>query len=140
MSFIIGPVPPESNPPINPQYYAPNWFNISAIGLGQTTTVTTTVNHNYVIGQLVRLIIPQMYGCRQLNEQTGYVLSIPAANQVVLSIYSQNFDVVTANPTSNTTQPQILAIGDINNGTSNSSGRSNTGTSIPGSFINISPS
>ena len=137
--FVIGPIAPESNPPITPQYYTPNRFNISAISTGQTTTVTTTVNNNYVVGQLVRLVIPSLYGAYDLNEQSGIVISVPAANQVVINIPSYNSATFLPNASSGETQPQILAIGDVNSGVVNSSGRTNTGTYIQGSFINISP-
>ena len=215
MSGVISyPIPAYSNLPINAQYYQPSQFNISAITLGLYTTVTTSVDHNYVVGQLVRLLVPVIYGSYQLNETEGYVLSIPAANQVVVSIDSSQANafiaspytatitaitqaaqaVVTANNSflrgnsvqitgvSGMTQinglvgiiqvsgatsftlninssafsaytsggvatlfnvpqiyAQILAIGDVNTGTTNSSGRSNNGTYIPGSFIDISP-
>src|SRR5579872_6821588 len=86
--LIFGLIAPESNPPINPQYYLPSVFTISALVLGSSTTVTTSVNQNYVVGQLVRLLIPESYGSFQLNGQTGYVTSIPAANQVVVNINS----------------------------------------------------
>lgn len=89
---ITPPIAPENNPPITPQYYQPNRFIISSITNGQTTIVTTSVNHNYVVGQEVRLIIPSTYGARQLNETKGLVLSIPAPNQVVLNINSSNAD------------------------------------------------
>ena len=144
MTVISYPIPAYSNLPINAQYYQPSQFFISAVTLGTSTTVTTTVNNNYVIGQLVRLIIPPSFGCRQLNGATGYVLSIPNPNQVVLSINSsQNVDAFQSSPA--ITQPQILAIGDINTGVTSSTGRSipttnyNTNTGIPGAFINISP-
>lgn len=137
--LIFGPIAPENNPPITPQYYQPGIFDISAITIGPTTTVTTTVNHNYVMGQLVRLLISQLYGSFQLNEQQGTVVLIPSPNQVVLNINSTNADHFISNPSSGTTQPQIVAIGDVNSGTVNSQGRSNTGTYIPGSFIDISP-
>ena len=84
-----GPVPPYTNPPIQPENYQPRRFVISNITLGQTTLVTTLINHDYVVGQLCRLIIPPSYGCSQLNETSGYVISIPASDQVVLDIYSQ---------------------------------------------------
>ena len=58
-SVISYPTPPYQNPPIEPQFYQPSAFVISAITLGPQTTITTTVNNNYVIGQLCRLIIPQ---------------------------------------------------------------------------------
>lgn len=88
MTFITGPVPPYSNPPIEPQYYQPSRFVISAITLGQTTTVTTTTDLNYVVGQTVRLLIPEKYGCQQLSGVQGLVVSIPASDQCVIEIDS----------------------------------------------------
>jgi hypothetical protein len=136
VSVISSPTPPYSNPPIEPQFYNPSRFVISNISLGQTTTVTTAVNHNYVVGQLTRLIIPFFFGSRQLNEASGYVVSIPAANQVVLNINSStNVDSFIAGSPANNCQ--ILAIGDINFGFNNTNGILNQGTNIPGSFINV---
>lgn len=137
--LIFGPIAPESNPPINPQFYQPSQFDIASIVNGPTTLVTTTVDHNYVVGQLVRLLISQLYGSRQFNEQTANVILIPNPNQVVLAIDSASFDVFIPNPSSGSTQPQIVAVGDLNSGPINSQGRSNNGTFIPGSFIDISP-
>ena len=137
--LIFGPIAPENNPPINPQYYVPSLLDISALTLGPTTLVTTTVTHNYVVGQLVRLLISQLYGSFQLNEQEAYVIAIPAPNQVILNLNSLNANPFVANPTSGTTQPQIVAVGDVNTGNINAQGRFNNGTFIPGSFIDISP-
>lgn len=136
-TVISYPIPLYQNLPIESQFYQPGRFVISAVSLGQTTTITTTVDTNYVIGQQCRLIIPPSYGCRQLNELTGLVLSLPASNQVELNIYSSGGDAYTAS--SATTKAQILAIGDVNSGDINSSGRIQNNTGIPGSFINISP-
>src|SRR4030095_1641329 len=131
-----GPIALYNNLPIEPQNYQPRQYFISEIDLGQTTTVTTSVDHDYVIGQECRLIIPLTNGSRQLNAKTGFVISIPAANQVVLEINSAvNIDAFVTTSLNN--QPQILAIGDINTGQTNS-GPSNVTTYIPGSFINIS--
>src|SRR6185436_2925438 len=107
------------------------------ITLGPTTLVTTTTDCNYVIGQLVRFIIPQANGTRQLNEHTGYVIDIPSANQVTVKIDSSSYDLFQTS--TQPTQPQILAIGNINSGNINSSGNVNLGTYVPGSFLNISP-
>lgn len=142
---ISYPIPPYQNLPIEPQNYQPSRFVISAISLGQTTTVTTTGNVNYVIGQLVRLLIPSAFGTIELNEQSGYVLSIPTPNQVVLGINSSRMTAFNSSATATTSQPQILATGDVNTGTVSTTGRSiptingNTNIAIPGSFINISP-
>lgn len=142
VSPIKGPIPPYSNPPIEPEFFQPSQFVISAITMGVITTVTTSVNHNYVIGQLVRLLIPSKYGSRGLNEQLGLVISIPAPNQVVLNINSLGIDPFIASPTflpfQSKTLPQIVAVGDNNSGIISTNGRVLSSTNIPGSFINIS--
>lgn len=142
-TVITYPIPLYQNLPIEPQFYQPKMFFISAISLGVLTVVTTSVDHDYVIAQEVRLLIPNKYGSRGLNEKKAYVVSIPAADQVTLDIDSNGVDAFIPNPTFITfeskTLPQIVAIGDINFGAINASGRINQGTFIPGSFINISP-
>lgn len=141
MTVISGPIPLYANVPMEPQFYSPWKFVISNIALGATTTVTMVIpsitNLNYVIGQQIRLLIPPTFGCRQLNNQTGYVIAIPSSNQVVVDIYSAGGDPFFAS--SATTKPQILAIGDVSSGPTNASGRAPQFTLVPGSFINISP-
>lgn len=137
-NFVIGPIAPENNPPIEPQFYNPSRFNISAITNGQTTTITTSVAHNYVVGQVVRLTIPTVCKEYELDEKSGIIVSIPSTTQVVVDIFSSKFNTFVAAPATGT-RPQILAIGDVNSGRVNASGRTNNATSILGSFINVSP-
>lgn len=141
--LLNGPIPPFNNPTIEPGFFEPSQFVISALSFGQITTVTTSVNHNYVVGQLVRLLIPSSYGSIQLNEKTGFVISVPTTNSVVIGINSTGTNPFIASPTflpfQSRTQPQIVAAGNQNSGQLNASGRSSVGTFIPGSFINISP-
>lgn len=134
-----GPTPPYNNPPIEPQYYQPGIFFISEISTGTTTTVTTSVNNNYVVGQNVRLLIPKFFGAYQINNQQGFVLSVPFSNQVIVGINSQVCDPFIPTPSYGPTLPQIIAIGDTNTGIISSTGRTVPTTAIPGSFINISP-
>jgi len=135
-TVISYPVPLYANVPIHTEDYKPRVFFISAITLGYQTTVTTTLYHNYVIGQLVRLIIPNGYGSRQLNEKTGYVISIPSTTQVTIDMISNNADpFINANLN---TKAQIVAVGDVNTGDLNANGRILQPLAIPGSFINIS--
>lgn len=135
---IVGPIAPYTNVPIHSDYYQPSRFVIEDIGLGQTTTITTTEDMNYVIGQQVRLLVPESFGSYQLNGRTGLVISIPAVDQVVLDIDSA-LNVNTYIASSATTQAQIIAIGDVNSGAINTSGRVNNITYIAGSFLDISP-
>lgn len=134
---ISYPIPLYQNIPIEAQFYSPGRFVISSITRGQTTTVTTSVDHDYVISQQVRLLIPSNCGTIQLNERTAFVLSIPSTTQVVLDIPSADMDDFISG--TGICQPQILALGDINGGAINASGRINLSTYIPGSFLNISP-
>jgi len=134
--MISYPIPAYANVPIQADFYQPSRFVISAITLGETTTVTTTENMNYALGQLVRLIIPPQFGTRSLNERQGYVIAIPSTTQVTIGIDSQGMDAFIN--ASARTKAQILAIGDINSGPINM-GRTNNTTYIQGSFINISP-
>lgn len=134
-----GPIPPENNPPITPQYYAPSQFTIANIALGASTLVTTSIDHNYVIGQQIRLHVPEFYGSYQLNNQIGYVTSIPTPNEVVVNINSQNANQYIASPVYGPTPPQIISIGDINSGGIRIIGTISASPAVPGSFINISP-
>jgi len=137
-NITTGPIAPQNNPPINPQYYQPRGYEISGITLGSTTTVTTSTTHDFVVGQLIRILILPYYGSYQLNEKSGYVISIPASNQVTVTIDSTNTNAFIASPTYTASPPQIIPIGDINSGAINS-GRTNNQTYINGTFINISP-
>lgn len=134
--LITGPVPAESNPPIQPQFYAPRRFVITDITLGSTTTITTSLPQDFVVSQQVRILIPVTYGTRQLNNQTAYVIDIPSDTEVVINIDSTLYDPFISS--SETTKPQIIPIGDISFGGINTS-RNQNFTLIPGSFINISP-
>lgn len=138
-NYFGPPTPAYNNVPIAPQNFKPSRFFITAIALGSTTTITTSVPNNYVIGQLVRLLISPFYGSSQLNEQTGYVISIPAPNQITIDLNSQLVNPFIPSPPFGPTPPQVVAIGDSNSGLISSTGRSLPTTTIPGSFQNISP-
>lgn len=136
-TVISFPIPLYQNLPIEPQFYTPSRFVIQNIVLGYTTTITTTENMNYVIGQEIRLLIPASFGSYQLNNAQGFVIDIPADDQVTVTINSINADAFT---TSNaTTVAQILAIGDVNNGYISSTAQNVPNPGIPGSFQDISP-
>lgn len=140
----VGPIAPERNPTIEPLWFLPSNYTITAITRGASTTVTVntttsaTTPINFVVGQLVRFNIPLTYGIQQISGQSGYVTSVPSNTQVVVQINSSNYDAFVPSPTYGPTPPQITAIGNINSGPSNASPTSEQ-TFISGSFINISP-
>lgn len=135
---ISYPIPPYQNVPIHPEYFKPRRFVILDITLGFQTIVTTTENMDYAIGQQIRLLIPASFACYQLNETTGYIIDIPALNQVTTNIDSLiNVDNYIASSDPN--NAQIIAIGDINNGYINYRAQKIHNPGIPGSFRNISP-
>lgn len=134
-------IAPERNPPINPEYYQPRRYEIEDITLGTSTLIETTVAHDYVIGQLIRLLVPSVYGSYQLNNVTGYVIAIPEDNQVLVDIDSSNSNYFISSPAYAPNSPQIVAVGDINSGYISNTGANIplSNLNIPGSFINISP-
>lgn len=98
MAIITSPFPAEQNPPIRSDFYVPNFFTISSLTLGQTTSVTTSTAHNFTVGQLIRFKIPNRYRTRELNTQTGYVTSVPTTDSVVVDIDSSSFTTFVASP------------------------------------------
>ena len=127
----------NNNIPIHTEFYKPRRFVISDITLGQTTIVETSEDHNYVIGQLIKLFIPKGYGCVQLSGQTGYVIAIPDTDEVEVTIDSSvNVNQFIAGNEDNS--PAITPIGDVNTGAINTHGRIRLKKTIPGAFKNIS--
>lgn len=139
--YFNPPYAVEYNPTIHPGYYKPSRFVISAITLGFPTLITTSSDHNYVVGQLVRFFIPTPYRTIQLSGKAGYIISLPSSTQFYVDIDSSiNFDGFDSSPSVQAlNSPSVQAIGDVNTGVINSSGRTDQQTYINGSFINISP-
>lgn len=135
---ISYPIPLYQNVPIQEGYFKPRRWVISAVTLGNTTIITTTTDLDYQIGQEIRLLIPPSFGCIQLNGKTGFVLSIPATDQVEVTIDSNGSDPFVAS-TSLVQSAEIVAIGDVNTGITNTNGLNDQITYVPGAFRNISP-
>jgi hypothetical protein len=132
--------------------YIPEGSAITAVSTGLTTTVTTALNHKFVIGQEVFFVIPPQWGMTQLDTivagQTGligaqyqqaYVISIPNPNQIVVNVNSTGYTAFSY-PTSATaalgvTPAQVLAIGDQNTGYLAPGGIPPTPLTIPGAFV-----
>ena len=113
-----------------PWLYLPGVNFIAAISTGTTTTVTTTSNHNFVVGQEIAFRIPSSYGTTQLNSLPnnsipgspvyGYVTSVTSNTVFVCNINSTGYTSFNSNQTVASVPglqfPQVLAVGDVNTG------------------------
>jgi len=113
-----------------PFLYLPGLNFIEAISTGSTTTVTTTTNHNFVVGQEIAFRIPAAWGTTQLNSLPNnsipgspvyyYVTSVSSNTQFVCSANSSAATAFNTNQTVASVPglsfPQVLAVGDINSG------------------------
>ncbi len=117
-----------------PDLYTPFRTAITAITVGATTTITTAVDHSFVVGQEVFIQIPVVsttaWGTVQLDTevfnnanvipQQAYVTAVGAVNQITVNVNSTGFTAF-AYPTSaqaalGMTFPAVYAIGDQNFG------------------------
>lgn len=113
-----------------PFLYEPGVNNITAISTGTTTTITTTNNHNLVVGQEIGFRIPSAYGTTQLNELPNnttpgspvyyYVTALNSNTQFVCNANSTGFTAFNSNQPVTSVPglqlPQVVAVGDVNSG------------------------
>ena len=122
--------------------YTPFICNLSAVTTSNPALVTTSITHSFVIGNEVQFFIPPQWGMRQLDQLTGYVLSIPAPNQFTVSIDTTFFDafVIPTSPPFVVIEPaQVAGIGDSNTGQSAPGGVLPVPNTVPGAFENHPP-
>lgn len=114
-----------------PFLYEPGVNYISAITLnGTNVVVTTTDNHNYVVGQEIAFRIPSVYGSTQLNALPNnttpgspvyyYVTSLQSNTQFTCTALSAGVTAFNSNQTVASVPglqlPQVVAVGDVNSG------------------------
>ena len=113
-----------------PNLYLPGVNFISAISTGTTTSITTTTNHNYVVGQEIAFRIPSVWGTTQLNSLPNnlipgspiyaYVTAVSSNTVFVCNFNSTGFTAFNSNQpatgTSGLQYPQVVSVGDVNSG------------------------
>ncbi len=113
-----------------PFLYVPQDNVITGLTLAATTTVTTSMYHNFEVGQEVAFRIPPQWGTTQLNSLPntvipgspiyGYVVSVTDNWTFVVNINSSAYTAFNTNPSSpnivGLTYAQVLAVGDVNTG------------------------
>jgi len=113
-----------------PFLYVPQDNVITAITTGSTTTITTSMYHNFEVGQEVAFRIPNAWGTTQLNSLPnlvipgspvyGYVISVTDNWTFVVNINSSAYTAFTTNiavaSVPGLTFPQVVPVGDVNTG------------------------
>ena len=95
--------------------YQPAMRIIAGITNSFPAIVTTTFNHQYITGTIVRIDIPPGFGMQQINQQTSpiNVLSDTTFSIAIDTINYDVFSVATDYP-ENRQLAQVVPIGEIN--------------------------
>lgn len=72
--------------------YVPKRREISAVTNAEEPTITTTENHGYEAGQLIRIHIDKRYGM-EINGETAFILTTPSD-----TTFTVNFDTSGLSP------------------------------------------
>ena len=85
--------------PFDPRFYPPFRY-ITAISQAASAVITLSVTSLYVVGQLVRIIVPAAFGMTQINNMLATITAVnTATNTITVNINSTNFTAF-AYPTS----------------------------------------
>ncbi|CAB4126524.1 hypothetical protein UFOVP80_23 [uncultured Caudovirales phage] len=122
--------------------YTPATINITGITNANPASITTAIAHSFVIGQEVQFFIPPQWGITQLNNQSGYVLSIPTSTSFTVDIDTSTYNVfITPSPATYVVidKPQVAGIGDANFGQSSPGAVPPNPNTVPGAYQNQPP-
>jgi len=94
--------------------FQPAMWIISAITNDNPAQVTTTADHGYVSGEIVRLVIPSNFGMIQANQLYGEI-TVTGNTTFTIDIDTTNFDAFAApSPTPDAyTCAQVIPMGEI---------------------------
>lgn len=84
---------------LNDHHWVPRARRISSITQAQQAQITFMVDHDYVVGQTVRVVIPSnRYGMTQINDRIGTITAVNTNggnNSITVDIDSTNFTAFT---------------------------------------------
>ncbi len=90
---------------------------IASITNARPLVVTTTFDHDYITGEIVRLKVPNGFGMRQANNFKG-AITVTGADTFTMDLDSTNFDayaIPAEQPGHFFTQGQVVPVGEVNN-------------------------
>jgi hypothetical protein len=122
--------------------YIPFICDIAGITNANPALITTTIDHDFVVGNEVQFFIPNDWGMTQLNNLTGNVLSVPTVTEFTVSIdttFFNKFVTPTPPPFVVIDPAQVAGIGDVNTGQLAPGGVLPVPNTVPGAFQNIPP-
>jgi len=95
--------------------YKPAMRIISDITNSFPATITTTFNHNYITGTVVRLYIPVGFGMVQANHMQG-IITVNGDTTFLMDIDTSTFDpfVIPIVFPKNFQHAQVVPIGEVN--------------------------
>jgi hypothetical protein len=102
MTYIADPNP----------IFQPANRQVTAITNADAALVTTSFDHNYIVGTIVRFFIPNGYGMDQLHLQQGAILTVPTTDTFTVDIDTRDYTPF-AVPASPTQYAQVTAIGEV---------------------------
>lgn len=85
---------------------------IADITRSDPAVVTTTIDHDYITGEIVRLDIPLGFGMQQINQQTG-TIAVLTPTTFSIDINTLYFDAFTT-PMNQQQCAQVVPIGEVN--------------------------
>lgn len=88
---------------------------VTAITREELAAVTTSFDHNYITGEIVRLYISPFEGMQQANQLTGTIV-VTGPTTFTITIDTTNFDIFAVpNPLPYGYYPsQVVPIGEVN--------------------------
>lgn len=107
------PSPAQENP-----IYQPAMRIISAITNASSALVTTTFDHDYITGEIVRIVIPRIpydevgFGMSQINNQTG-TITVISPTTFTIDINTTTYDAF-INAGGTQWYAQVVPIGEVN--------------------------
>ena len=72
--------------------YEPAMRLVTSITNAEQATVTTSFDHDYLAGLIVRFVVPDAYGMKQLSTMTGQILTVPTTDPFTIDIDTIAFD------------------------------------------------
>lgn len=96
--------------------YQPAMRMISAISNATHAAVTTTFDHNYSSGLIVRMYVPKWYGMTQINKKDG-IITVTGSTTFTIDIDSMAYDsfsIPSGTPWYVNTFAMVVPVGEIN--------------------------